>query len=171
VAHGPGESEVKPRARTGVVARPVGSEVVVYDPETHTAHCLNRTAATVLRLADGQTSVAALAAALAAETGTGADEDVVWATLERLAEAKLLEAMPSRPASPSRRRALQKVGLGAAALAPIVASLVVPTPAEALNTCIPAAACTSSNFGQPCYVLSQAECASKICTGTPGDCQ
>lgn len=161
---------MKPRARAGVIARPVGSEVVVYDPETHTAHCLNRTAAIVLRSADGETSVAALTATLATETGTQADEEVVWATLERLAEAKLLEARPPRPASPSRRRALRKVGLGAAALAPIVASLIVPTPAAAAATCIPAAACTSTSFGQQCFILGSQDCPTHTCTGNPGEC-
>jgi PqqD family protein of HPr-rel-A system len=169
---GPGESEVKPLARSGVIARPVGDEVVVYDPATHTAHCLNRTAALVFRAADGRTSVAALAAWLREETGAHADEDVVWATLDRLAEVNLLEARPaSRPALPSRRRAMRRLGLAAAVLTPAVVSLVVPTPAEALNTCIPAASCNASNAGQPCYTLSQAECTSKICTGSVGDCQ
>jgi hypothetical protein len=162
---------VKPLARPGVIAKPIGDEVVVYDPLTHTAHCLNRTAAVVFRAADGRTSVAGIAAFLAAETGAEADEDVVWAALERLAEASLLDgALPPRPAAPSRRRAMRKVGLGVAALAPIVASLVVPTPAEALNTCIHKSACTTTNFGQPCYDLSPAECVNKQCTGNPGEC-
>lgn len=72
---------------------------------------------------------------------------------------------------PSRRQALRQVGATLAALAPVVLSLAVPTPAEALNTCIPATACTTSNFGQPCYSLAQTECLTKQCTGTAGDCQ
>jgi PqqD family protein of HPr-rel-A system len=161
---------VKPRARGALIARPVGNEVVVYDPETHTAHCLNRTAAVVLRSADGESSVAAITQTLASETGTEPDEDVVWTTLERLAEAKLLQAKASRPVSASRRRALRHVGLGAAVLAPIVASLLVPTPAEAAATCIQEAACDATTIGNNCYVLAQAECATKVCTGV-GVCQ
>ncbi len=95
---------VKPRARAGIIARPVGNEVVVYDSETHTAHCLNRTAAIVLRVANGENSVAAIAQILGLETGTAADENVVWVTLERLAEAKLIESEPSPQVSISRRR-------------------------------------------------------------------
>ena len=145
---------------------------MVYDPATHTAHCLNSTAAFVFRAADGRTTVPEIAARLSKATGVEADEGVVWASLERLDGANLLEEHPpSQPALPSRRRALRKVGLAAAALTPAVISLVVPTPAEAINTCIPAAACTSSNFSQPCYTISQAECSTKICTGNPGDCQ
>ena len=168
---GSGESEVKPLARSGVIARPVGDEVVVYDPSTHTAHCLKRTAGLVFRAADGRTSVAGLAALLAAETETEAHEELVWTTLERLAEANLLEGpLPPRPAAESRRQALRKVGLAVAALGPVVASLVVPTPAEAANTCIPATACTTANIGQSCYNVSQVECVSKVCTGA-GLCQ
>jgi len=155
---------VKPRARSGVVARPVGTELVVYDCETHTAHCLNRTAAIVLHSANGETSVAAMTRALAEQTGTEPDENVVWTTLERLAEANLLEPIP-HPESASRRRALLKLGVGAAALAPIVASLVVPTPAEAAATCIQQAACDATTIGNQCFVLAQSECATKICTG------
>jgi hypothetical protein len=150
--------------------RAVGTELIVYDSQTHVAHCLNRTAALVFQAADGHTGVAALSTRLGREAEIEVPQEVVQAALDGLSEAGLLEAPPpSLPAEPSRRRALRAVG--AATLAPIVASLVVPTPAEAANTCIPQASCTAANFGQPCYVVSQAECPSKICTGTPGQCQ
>ena len=158
------------RVRSGIVARAVGDEVVVYDPATQTAHCLNRTAAFVLRSADGETSVTAIARRLASETATRPDEGVIWRTLELLDEAKLLEVKPSVPVSASRRRALRRMALGSAVLAPIVASLVVPTPAEAAATCIQEAACTATTIGNNCYVLAQAECATKVCTGV-GVCQ
>jgi Coenzyme PQQ synthesis protein D (PqqD) len=160
---------VKPRARAGLIARPVGSEVVVYDPDTHTAHCLNRTAAIVLRSADGESSVGAIAQRLALETETKPDEDVVWATLERLTETKLLESMPPS-ASVSRRRALRQVTIGAATLAPLVASLLVPTPAQAAATCIQQAACDATTIGNNCYVLATSECPTHVCTGV-GVCQ
>jgi Coenzyme PQQ synthesis protein D (PqqD) len=156
---------VKPRARTGVIARPVGNEVVIYDSETHRAHCLNRTAAIVLHASNGENSVAAIAQTLALETGTAPDEDVVWVTLERLAETKLIESMPSSRVSVSRRCALRQVTISAAALAPLVASLLVPTPAQAAATCIQEAACDATTIGNQCFVLAQAECATKVCTG------
>ncbi len=160
---------MRPRARTnGVIVRRIGDEVVVYDRERHQAHCLNRTAALVFQNADGRRTVSELAALLAAETGGEVHEDLVWTTLERLAEAHLLDGdtLASRPADPSRREALRQVGLGIAVLAPIVASLIVPTPAEAANTCIPVTACTDANIGQPCWNISAAvECPSKTCQG------
>jgi len=161
---------VKPRARAGVIARPVGNEVVIYDPDTHTAHCLNRTAAIVLRSADGESSVGAIAQRLALETGTEPDEDVVWATLERLTEAKLVESKLSSGVSVSRRRALRQVTIGAATFAPLVASLLVPTPAQAAATCIQQAACDATTIGNNCYILTTADCPTHFCTGV-GVCQ
>jgi hypothetical protein len=168
---------LQPRTRTdGVIVRAIGDEVVVYDRARHLAHCLNRTAAVVFRAADGRRTVAELAALMAADSGGEADEKLVWIALERLAEAHLLEgdALPSRPAArpaePSRREALRRVGLGMAAVAPIVASLVVPTPAEAANTCIPAAACDGTNDDQPCHTGNpELDCLSKKCQGA-GNC-
>jgi hypothetical protein len=161
---------MRPVARTtGLVIRELGDETVVYDVERHVAHCLNRTAALVLRHADGRRSVADMATALASACGSAVDEGVVRLTLQKLAEARLLEdgggqAEGTPPlASPGRREALRRVGLGAALLAPVVTSLLVPTPAEAAATCIPQTACTAAKYGQPCYVLVQSECASKIC--------
>ena len=55
-------------------------------------------------------------------------------------------------------------------LAPIVASLLVPTPAEAAATCIPVASCTDQNIGQPCYISNPAtECSLRTCQGA-GSC-
>jgi hypothetical protein len=161
---------MRPVARTtGLVIRDVGGETVVYDLERHEAHCLNRTAALVFHHADGQRSIPELAAVLTAESRATADEATVQLALEQLAAAKLLdgwneqrETDPSL-ASAGRRQVILRVGLGAAILVPVVTSLLVPTPAEAANTCIPQTACTAAKYGQPCYVLSQAECTTKIC--------
>jgi hypothetical protein len=164
---------LKPRARTeGVIVRRIGDEVVVYDRERHLAHCLNRTAAVVFQSADGRRTVTELQALLGAESGCDVHEDVVWTSLDRLAEAHLLEgdATPSRLGDHSRREALRQVGLGMAVLAPVIASLIVPTPAEAANTCIPASACTDQNIGQPCHNGNPGvECLNKTCQG-PSSC-
>jgi hypothetical protein len=152
-----------------LLVRAVGDELVIYDPASHTAHHLNRRAAAVFQAADGRTSRDAIAARLADDDA--ADEAAVSLALEQLDSAGLLEPMPSTRVFPSRRDALLKLGLGAASLAPIVTSLAIPTPAEAAATCVQAAQCTALNPGNQCYVLAQAECTTKICTGVPGDCQ
>jgi len=164
---------VKPRARTdGLVVRDFPGEIVVYDLGSHRAHWLNRTAAFVFRHADGRRTVADLAVALAEDAGATADEPVVHLTLDRLAEAGLLASKPVQessgalsPAEASRRGAIRRVALGAVALLPIVTSLLVPTPAEAAPTCIPAASCPGGTL-QPCYhVDAVAECPTFKCNG------
>lgn len=168
---------VKPRARTdGLVVRDLPGEIVVYDLGSHRAHCLNRTAAFVFRHADGRRTVADLAVALAEDAGAAADETAVHLTLDRLAEAGLLASgqvqEPSgalSPAEASRREAIRRVGLGAVVLLPIVTSLLVPTPAEAVNTCIAFDSCTG-NTQQPCYVFDSVnECPTYKCVG-PSQC-
>ncbi len=154
--------------------RDLPGELVVYDTERHRAHCLNRTAAFVFRQADGQPGATEIAGLL----GPGADERLVEAALTQLREAGLLEAGPPPPASvsspaaaiPSRRAVLRQVGLGAALLAPVVTSLLVPTPAEALGTCVPAGSC-SGNQDKPCYNNNPGtECLSCICVGSSCSC-
>jgi hypothetical protein len=152
---------MRPRARSaGLVIRDLPDEVVVYDTARHQAHCLNRTAGFVFRRADGRRTVAEIAALL----GPGADDGLVHAALDQLAAAGLVETCPA-PA-PSRRELLRQVGLGAVLLAPIVTSLLVPTPAQAAATCIPASSCTAGNVGQPCWNSNPAtECSINSCQG------
>ena len=158
----------------GLVVRDLGDELVVYDTQTHRAHCLNRTAARVFRHADGRRSMAELAELLAAQTRAGVDEGIVLAALQRLDEAGLLAGgtVPVAGNRRSRREVLRRVGQGAALLAPVVVSLLVPTPAEAAGgSCIPQNACTNQNIGQPCYVSNpQTECTFKTCQSA-GVCQ
>jgi hypothetical protein len=147
----------------GLVVRDLREEVVVYDTRSHRAHCLNSTAAFVFRHADGRRTDAEIASLL----GPGADEELVAEAVEQLAGAGLLEPSPggAEPAS-SRREVLRQVALGAAVLAPVVVSLLVPSPAEAAATCIPAASCTTAKIGQPCYTSNPAvECANYTCQG------
>jgi hypothetical protein len=156
------------RARgAGLVVRDLADEVVVYDKERHQAHCLNRTAAFVFRHADGRRTASDIALLL----GPGADDELVCVALDQLAAAGLLETDPAPVASvPSRRKVMRHLGLGAAVLAPAIASLLVPTPAEASATCLPASSCSSSNIGQACYNSNPAtECSIYTCQG-PSTC-
>lgn len=159
---------MRPRARrSGLVIRELPGEVIVYDRESHEAHCLNPTAALVFLNADGKRSVMDLAALVTVECGAASREDLVEAALETLARASLLEGPPpTRGAQATRREALRRVGLAAVVFAPVVTSLLVPTPAEAANTCIPEAACSGAT-GQRCYDVDPSECElqTKSCTG------
>ncbi len=171
-ASGPeGGGGVRERARArsaGLLVRDLRGEVVVYDTLTHRAHCLNPTAAFVFRHANGRRTAAEIGALL----GPGVEEGLVVTAFEQLAGAGLLERGPEPAESaPSRREVLRQVGLGATVLAPVVASLLVPTPAEASATCIPAASCTLAKYGQPCWNSNPAtECSSGFTCKDAGVC-
>jgi hypothetical protein len=142
---------MKPVARrTGLVVRELPGELVVYDLDRHQAHCLNRTAASVFRGADGTRSLDDLGALLGDGFDRAEREAAVRMALDQLASAELLD--PHAQIEPagglSRRSALRRAGLGAALLLPAIASVVAPTPAEAAATCIED--CTSQLAGTPC---------------------
>ena len=129
-----------PRARQdGLVTRELPDELLVYDTETHEAHCLNETAAFVWRHCDGKTSVAEIARRLSAKIETEIDDDFVWLALEDLWKRQLLvgEPAPPREGKMSRSKMLRRTGMVAAAVSlPVVTSIVAPTAAQAA-TCVP----------------------------------
>ena len=167
---------MKPLARQeGLLIRELPDELLVYDRQEHRAHCLNRTAATVFRHADGTRTVADLARLLDPGAGPAAEE-VVTLSLTRLAEAGLLEgAVPAAAAETgmTRRDLARRAGLAAAILLPAVASIVAPTPAEAAATCV--TDCQGKPLGTPCNAFGPpctgvCDCGSVGCTATTGDC-
>lgn len=145
--------EAKPLARTAdLVTKEVADEVLVYDLRNHKAHCLNRTAATVWKYCDGQTTVIELAVRLKNDLNLALDHATIWQALDRLNKADLLEESVTSLAGSTRlgrRDAVRKLGLGSAIAIPIVMSIVAP-PAQA--------ACTLTSSNDP----------GSSCTGTPG---
>ncbi len=122
----------RPKARKeGLLVRDLGDEVVVYEIASHRSHCLNRPAALVWRACDGRRTTAAIAAHVGRALGASPDEDVVRYALRRLGEAGLLDPAPTAAATLTRRELACRVGR--AALLPVVASLLVPRPAEAAS--------------------------------------
>ena len=111
-----------------LIVREIDGETLVYDHSRYAASCLNEFAARVWRECDGETSVAAIAAAL------GEDERAVWLALHQLTKAQLLtEAIafpPGMSAAKSRREVAGRLGLSAAAF---VTSIVAPLPAQAAS--------------------------------------
>ena len=156
---------MRPRARReGLVVRELPGETVVYDRESHEAHCLDRTASAVFRAADGSRSLDEIAASL--DAPAGAREEAALAAVAALDEAGLLEA----PAldGPTRRQILRRVGIGAAFLAPAVMSMLAPTPAEALATCVTDCA---GNQGKPCTSFGAGTCnGTTTCTCNTSGC-
>ena len=141
--------------------------MLVYDVERHRAHCLNQAAALVFNHADGRTSMSELARALRRELGAPADEKWVLLAVDRLERARLMEvsAGSGSRARFSRRELMRRAGLAAAALLPVVTSLVAPTPAEAAATCV--SSCLLQPDGTPCSSTAPANC---LCTCSFGIC-
>ena len=163
---------MKPAARrTGLVVRDLPGELIVYDLDRHQAHCLNRTAASVFRGADGTRSLDDLGRLLGESLDPAVRGAAVRMALDLLGEAQLLEAgEPSGPASDlSRRSALRRAGLGVALLLPAVASIVVPTPAEAAVTCVKDCTSQLPGTGCNCPTSNTAPPCDNVCDGA-GNC-
>lgn len=128
--------------RDQLLLQPVGDDLVVYDERTHKAHRLNATAALVWQRADGERAVHDLAADLRCvlqasdgPQGSAVDEEtseeLVRLALEELDRAGLLiRALPAVNELMTRRKMITV----AAALLPVVASIMTPTPAMAQFT-------------------------------------
>lgn len=140
-----------PLARTNnLLITQVGEEVIVYDRERDTAHCLNAMAARVWHYCDGQNTVEDIAKLLEEDLEVSADEDVdwrglVWLTLEELQRFYLIQEYLSQPISPvvqsagesrvSRRKMIKTAtlvgGFAIGSMFPLVKSIVAPYPAMA----------------------------------------
>ncbi len=159
---------MKPARRTeGLVVTELAGEVLVYDLETHRAHCLNPPAAVVFKHCDGTRTVAELARVLHGELGAPADADLVRLALDRLGRARLLRKPGSQRVEAGRisRRALVR-RLGVAILVPAVTSLLAPTPVEAAASCVKD--CTGQPYGTPCSSTAPNNCLC-VCDGA-GNC-
>ena len=158
---------MRPMARReALLTRELKDELLVYERDEHRAHCLNRTAATVFRGADGTRTVADLALLVAPEGDRAESEAVVTEALDRLGEAGLLEGAPAGTGW-SRRDVLRRVGLGASILLPVVVSVVAPTPAEAAATCV--TSCAGKPPDTPCTSFGADPCTA-ACSCSPGPC-
>ena len=124
--------------RSKLVLRELADEVLVYDEETHRAHCLNRAAALVWKHCDGKTPVTAIAERVSEKLSSPVSDDFVWLALDQLAESELLASATVRPeptSTISRRRMIRRLGLAAAVSLPLITSIVSPTAAEAQSPC------------------------------------
>jgi hypothetical protein len=129
---------MRPLARTeDLLVEDVDGEVLVYDETDSLACRLNGSAAFVWRHCDGTNTVDDLVRLVAGEFGALGRPELVHVALDELAEHGLLasgyETRSKVAARLSRRHFMRAVGIGgaAAAVVPIVASMLVPTPAAA----------------------------------------
>ena len=144
------DSQLKPRSRQeGLLVREmVSGEHILYDMESHEAHCLNRTSAMVRALCDGSRTPQEIASAMTMELDQSFDEELVKLALAELDDAGLLEEMAFKlweAAVLTRREAMGRIGKGAliATLVPLITTILAPTPAAAGSCGATGAACTS----------------------------
>lgn len=129
----------------GLVVDDLPDEVLVYDLETHQAHCLNRTAALVWRACDGQSTAAEIARRLTAELDAPFNEEFVLLALNQLESQQLLQDFDiarAQFAVLSRRQMVRRLGLATAIAVPLVTSIVAPRAVEAATCNPPGHPCT-----------------------------
>ncbi len=145
---------LRPRARQeGLVVQELPDELLIYDRETDTAHCLGAVAARVWRSCTGEHDIATLTVL---STDDGDAEALVGDALDELyAKGLLVEAPASEPDAPrtvSRRQAMAR--MAGVAATPLIVSAMAPA-AYASASCVPANT-NCSPTGQPC-------CGNLIC--------
>jgi hypothetical protein len=117
----------------GLIVEALGEELLLYDQNSHIAHCLSPIAACVWRHCDGERDATELAQL------AEASENLVADALHELREKDLLDAEPQLMQSTipgiSRREAIGRgVRYGAAAAAvPLIVSATAATPAMAAS--------------------------------------
>ncbi len=99
-----------------LIARRIGDELLLFDEETSTAHCLNGIAGEMWTACDGRSSVIEVIEVLR-PNWPDIEQEVVWASLTKLAAAGLLEETTVREnISTGRRELIRKLGFAAAAV-------------------------------------------------------
>jgi hypothetical protein len=136
--------------KRGLTVRPLDGEVLIYDPETTRASCLNEFASEVLSRCDGGRTLGQIARDLPFDD---VDERIVAMAIADLRKAELLEPGSAGDITaltgPSRRDLIRRLGAGAAVAVPVVTAILLPSPAQALSA------------GDTCYIQGGSDpCAS-----------
>jgi Coenzyme PQQ synthesis protein D (PqqD) len=161
------ENKKNPKARKdNLLVEEVGGELLIYDVTSDRAHCLNESAAAIWRHCNGTRSPETLASHLFPKLAASEAKRVVAVGIERLRRRRLIEgSMALMPATDlSKRELLKKVAILAAAagvVAPLIKTVVAPTPAYAFS-CVPLGGSCTSIFGQCCNSLP---CIGGLCGG------
>ncbi len=161
-----------PRARRdGLFEETLGEELLLYDQNSHTAHCLSAIAACVWRHCDGERDVTELAEL------AGASMDLVASALQELRGKDLLDPEPqimqSSVPGVSRREAIVRVARygAAAAGASMIVSATAATPAMASSeeTLMCCECYKNQNANEPCACrngFANNTMCNAWCTGT-----
>jgi hypothetical protein len=142
-------SSTGPTARSkDLLVEEVAGELLIYDVASDRAHCLNPTAAAIWKHCDGSRSTPELASHLFPSLSSREGEQLVTLGIERLRWRRLLdEAGHVQAMDLSKRQLVKRIAMVATAagiLAPLVSSIVAPTPANALSCTPVGGLCVSS---------------------------
>lgn len=138
-----------------VVVKDAGPEVVVYDLDTDRVHLLNPLASSIWRLSKNEVTAAQVWADLVLVPALeDVSEEMVQAAIAELDDAGLLVGSPPTGGRRISRRAVLKAAGIAGLAAPVLTTILAPTPAAAVSPCLgTGAACTGG-----------AQCCSNVCT-------
>ena len=119
-----------------LIAKRMGDELLLFDEETSTAHCLNEIAAEMWMACERKRSALEVVDVLR-RRWPDMKEEMVRASLSQLAAAGLLmETEEAENILTGRRELIRKVGFAAAAVLPIVVtSVLIPPAAAAASPC------------------------------------
>ena len=145
-----------PRARRErLLIQTLPDELLIYDLDSHRAHCLNQTAALIWQSCDGKRTVKEMARFVEKESGQPVSESLIWFGLNQLSRFKLLEeqlATPGLKERMTRRELARRLGYATAALVPLISAIEAPTAAQAATCRALGVACTTT-----------AQCCSTLC--------
>jgi len=132
------------RSHADFISHDVDGELAVFDPATSRYHSLSSTSAFVFGRCDGAHTVDEIARDLSGELGMEEGRDLVELALAQLAGAGLVRQVPAAGAEDSgadtasiaRRDAMRRLAAAGVALtlAPMVHSMLAPTPLMAQST-------------------------------------
>lgn len=153
--------------RAELVIQEVESETLIYDLESHKAHCLNHTAALVWKHCDGKHTAGQVARKVEAELGEKVSTEVIWLAVDQLEKRGLLEepvGIGYGAAGMSRRELTRRLGIAAALVAlPLITSINAPAAIQAVSGC--------GRGGAPCGGANPPCCAGFNCNVGLGVCQ
>ena len=165
-------SALRPLARPDTIVSELDDEALLYDFETHGAHCVTRAAFRVYQLCDGRRTLRAIASELA-RRGPAMPEALIAQAVDELTAAGLLYAAPARRSVDlSRRTAMKQMALtaGLSVAVPMVWSIVAPSVAEAASvSCVTAAICMGTTQNNICCGTSGSSagtCHGGVCDPT-----
>jgi len=150
--------------RAGLLVQNTDGEAVVYHQPSHRVHRLSRSAVLVWERCDGNTTVRQASDELSRLLGRPVQDEVVEFAVENLARAGLVETPAPMP--PSRRSMLKSLGWtgAAAAMLPLVTTVLSPQPASAASVAAdPCSVATGKPAGCPCIFKGpQNQCANGL---------